>query len=313
MASEEHFATLFDRHFLLQGLCLHASLVEHGAPFRLWVLCLDREVETALRKLALPQVELIPLADAETDALRKVKPDRGIAEYCWTLTPNLPDFVFERAPDATRVTYLDADLFFFGSPRLLLDEFDASGKHVLITEHAFAPEYSNRLRYGRFCVQFMTFKRTPEGLRVLRWWRDRCLEWCYAREEDGKFGDQKYLDDWPQRFEAEVHVLRQTEKTLAPWNVAHVERTRGRVSPVFFHFHALRHFLPHRVRLFLGYRIGARNLWLYDAYLAAFRRAAGMLRHAGIEPTPMELPKYARSRWRNVVMRLTGQLRDASV
>lgn len=313
VASEEHFATLFDRHFLLQGLCLHASLVEHGAPFRLWVLCLDQEVEDALRQFDLPHVELIPLADAETEGLRRVKAERSIAEYCWTLTPFLPGFVFDRAPDLNRITYIDADLFFFGTPRLLFDEFDASRKHVLITDHAFAPEYRDRVRFGRFCVQFMTFRHTPEGLRVLHWWRDRCLEWCYARDEDGKFGDQKYLDDWPERFTSEVHVLAQTEKTLAPWNVEFVERTHGRVAPVFYHFHALRHYRPDMVRLFAGYRIGKRNLWLYDAYLDKFRRAVREARAHGIEPTPIPLPRTPLSGLRNASQWLTGRLRDASV
>jgi hypothetical protein len=63
----------------------------------------------------------------------------------------------------------------------------------------------------------MTFTR-DEGELVRQWWEDRCIEWCYARVEDGKFGDQKYLDDWPDRFSTKVHVLTQTELILAPWN-----------------------------------------------------------------------------------------------
>ncbi len=60
----------------------------------------------------------------------------------------------------------------------------------------------------------MTFKRN-DGELVRSWWEERCLEWCYARFEDGKFGDQKYLDDWTSRFNKQVHVLKNKELMLA--------------------------------------------------------------------------------------------------
>src|SRR3990172_545113 len=145
----EQFATLFDSHYLPHGLCLHRSLAERAQPFHLWVLCVDEASEQALRRLQLPHVTLLPLQEVETVALRTIKADRTVAEYCWTLTPFLPEWVLERVPDAARVTYLDADLFFFDSPAALLDELTASGKHVLITEHAYAPEYRESIRFGR--------------------------------------------------------------------------------------------------------------------------------------------------------------------
>ena len=287
----EQFATLFDIHFLPQGLCLYQSLLEHCQPFRLWVLCLDGEVELALQRLNLPHVTLIALAKIETKALKQVKASRNMAEYCWTLTPFLPDFVLQQMPQLEQVTYLDADLFFFQSPRVLVEEFEKSGKHVLITEHAFAPEYSTNIRFGRFCVQFMTFRNTEPGRRVLHWWQNRCLEWCYAREEDGKFGDQKYLDDWPERFADEVHVLRQVEKTLAPWNVDHFTNLYRLARPVFYHFHSLRIVTAKKVLLYVGYRVG-RGRWFYDSYLKALKSVFCLMRENGMSiPTRPPYPE----------------------
>jgi hypothetical protein len=273
--SVEHFVTLFDNNFLPIGLCLHASLLEHGQPFHLWILCMDELVEQNLRHLALPHVSLIPLREAEDARLLAVKSTRSRGEYCWTLTPFTPQFVFDRDSQVKRVTYIDADLFFFASPKLLLDEFERSGKHVLITEHAYGPryEYSGRAkRGGRFCVQFMTFRRTPEGEKIMHWWQDRCLEWCYARVEDGKFGDQKYLDLWPELFGSDVHILQQKEKTLAPWNVEHFAKLGGgKLNPVFYHFQTLRIISADEILLYSGWKVGQASAGIYQAYMDGLR------------------------------------------
>ncbi|MHB1530099.1 MAG: glycosyl transferase [Acidiferrobacteraceae bacterium] len=288
-ARAEHFVTLFDNNFLPVGLCLHASLLQQGQPFQLWIICMDDLVERNLRQLALPFVRLLPLAEVEQYALRAVKPARTLGEYCWTLTPFAPEFVLDRDPGVARVTYLDADLFFFDAPQLLIEEFVASGKHVLITEHAYGPRYarSGRARRGgRFCVQFITFRRTVEAAKVMHWWQERCLEWCYARVEDGKFGDQKYLDVWPELFAQEVHILGQKEKALAPWNVAHYEAVgRGHIAPVFYHFHGLRLESPARLLLYSGYQVGAAADELYGAYVTCLRRMLARLGDLGI-PAP---------------------------
>ena len=145
--------------------------------------------------------------------------------------------------DVSEVTYLDSDIFFFASPNLLLDEFHKSGMDVLITEHRYTKEYDQTATSGKYCVQFMTFKNNAKGLNVLNWWCDRCEEWCYARFEDGKFGDQKYLDDWTERFDC-VHVLQHLGGGVAPWNVQQYDVTLepcvNGIPVVFYHFHALR-------------------------------------------------------------------------
>lgn len=278
----EHFVTLFDSYYLPLGLCLYRSLEEQAQPFHLWIVAMDDTCGKALRSLQLSHATVLDLAEVENTALRSVKSGRSVGEYCWTMTPFLPSAVFERARSVERVTYVDADVFFFQSPRLLLDEFAASARHLLITEHAFAPEHEHYSRFGRFCVQFMTFRNTPAAKRVLQWWQERCIEWCYGREEDGKFGDQKYLDDWPQRFADETFVLPRTERTLAPWNVAHVARTRGEARPVLYHFHGLKIVSPSRVVLYYQYRIGRQGRWIYAKYVHCLRGVVRDMRRHGI-------------------------------
>lgn len=279
----EHFVTLFDNNFLPMGMCLHRSLVEQRQPFRLWILCMDDLVERHLRQLALPHVNLIPLREVEEGQLLAVKPTRSRGEYCWTLTPFTAQFVFDRDAGVKRVTYVDADMYFLASPQIFFEEFQRSEKHVLITEHAYDPRYDKTRRSGRFCVQFLTFRRTQEAEKVMRWWQARCLEWCYDRVEAGKFGDQKYLDQWPTMFRNEVHILRQKEKILAPWNVHYYARQAGgRVEPVCYHFHGLRLVSPGKLLLYSGYHVGPAADVLYEKYRRDLYTNIGILAKIGI-------------------------------
>ena len=231
----EHYVTLFDSLFLPQGLALNISMERHIGSYTLWILCVDDEVHGVLTKLNLTNVKLLQLSSLETPELLAVKPTRTKGEYCWTLTPFAPRFVFEADTEITRVTYLDADMWFRKNPAPIFREFDASGKDVLITDHAYAPELDESKNSGQYCVQFMTFTRN-DGEAVRKWWQDRCIEWCFARYEEGRFGDQKYLDDWPTRFESFIHVLDRREWSQNPWNASRYPYNQG----IFFHFHDLK-------------------------------------------------------------------------
>lgn len=278
----EHFVTLFDSLFLPQGLALHISMEKHIKDYCLWILCIDDEAHKVLTKLQLPNVQLLQLSTLETDELLKVKPTRSKAEYCWTLTPIAIRFVLEADQGIDRVTYLDADLWFRKPPKSIFDEFDSSGKHVLITDHAYAPEHDQSATSGQYCVQLMTFTRHG-GETVRKWWEERCIEWCFARCEDGKFGDQKYLDDWPERFHSTVHVLQQKELMLAPWNVTRFPYGQA----VAYHFHGLRIMERDKVLLAPGYEIPrVVCVHIYEPYLIALRHAKQCLLHVNYLPPP---------------------------
>lgn len=310
----EHFVTLFDDSFLPIGLTLYRSLAAHARPFRLWVVAIDEPVERHLAQLALPDLTVIPLRSIETPELLAVKPGRSRGEYCWTITPFTCQAVFDRDPSAHRATYVDADLFFLDDPRVLLGELDEAKKSVLVTEHAYAPNYDRSHDSGRFCVQFLTFDRSEKARDLMRWWQERCVEWCFARYEDGKFGDQVYLDQWPTLFGDRVHIVRQVDKTLAPWNVRHFAQQAGdRLAPVLYHFHGLRLLPRRRARLFTFYQVGDAGLAIYDRYLDALADSFSLLDRAGIRVPVQSLPRERRGWLNRLVRRWEGTERFAKI
>jgi len=236
-----HFCTLFDRNYMYKGLSLYNSIVKHCPEFVLWILCMDDIVYKLLKKLNLEKTVLIKLVDFEDEALLKAKSTRTVAEYCWTCTPSLPLYILQQDPSVQIITYLDADIFFYSNPAPLYDEFGDNS--IMIIEHRFPKHLKHMEVNGIYNVQMMVFKNNKHGLECLKWWRDRCNEWCYYRLEDGKMGDQKYLDDWPVRFKG-VHVLQHKGGGLALWNIEqyNISKKQSYVfvdeDPlIFYHFH----------------------------------------------------------------------------
>jgi hypothetical protein len=244
-----NFCTLYDSNYMSRGLALYQSLVENCPDFHLYVVSFDDRSYNYLTTLNLPHQTVIPLNKFEDAALLAVKPTRTTAEYCWTCTPSIILYCI-RTFNLPSCTYVDSDIFFYANPIVLFEEMQ--GKSILITDHYFTPEYDTSKENGRYCVQFVFFKNNEHGLSALTWWRDRCIEWCHAYLEDNKFGDQKYLDDWPTRF-PETHVLRHRGGGIAPWNVQQYtfnrrgnsieltdRKSKEKLPVIFFHFHGLR-------------------------------------------------------------------------
>ena len=276
----EHYVTIFNGNFLPQGLALHASMERHIVNYNLWILCVDDYAYSALKMMSLKNVNLLNLTDLENDELLIAKNNRSTKEYCWTLTPFASGFVFSANPAVKRVTYLDADLWFRKSPAKIFDEFFTSKKQVLITDHGYAPEYDQSELFGQYCVQFIIFERS--SLEVLKSWEMQCLNWCYEVPQNGKFGDQKYLDDWPEKFGSMVHILQNKELALAPWNATRFPFANA----VFYHFHGLR-IMPGK-KIQLGAYPLPKNLFnhVYIPYIDDLKSALKNLNHAGVAVSP---------------------------
>lgn len=247
MKSKTHFCTFFDARYLTRGLALHESLSRVLADeFELWILCMDAETYRFLHHASLEKTTLIKLEDLEQafPDLTRVRGERKIVEYYFTCKPALIGFLLKTNPGIDRLTYLDADLYFFADHSLLNDELSASS--IAIVEHRFASNLQSLAVTGRYNAGWISIKRDSAGLDCVEWWRQRCVEWCLDTPDAGRYGDQGYINEFSRLFDGVVSIAHKGAN-LAPWNIGNyrIDLIDGQVvvdgEPlVFFHFHGLK-------------------------------------------------------------------------
>lgn len=283
------FCTLFNSNYLSRGLAMYNSLEAHCDDFHLYILALDENCLEILSRLKLRHVTPIALKEFENEALLAVKPGRTATEYCWTCASSSIKYCIEQY-NLDHCIYVDADLLFFSNPKVMYEEMGE--KSVQITRHRYTTCFDQTETSGIYCVQYLTFKNNPEGMEVLNWWVNACLEWCFCRMEDGKFGDQKYLDDWTKRFSC-VQELTNLGGGVAPWNVQQYafKNVRGKVKGteffsnkqfdlIFYHYHGFSYTWNNSFKLTSEHYPLNRNQisHIYKPYVIALSEAENMIR-----------------------------------
>lgn len=214
---------------------VRASLLQYTNAENIWTLALDDETYKVLKNLK----NVISFSIVENDNLRKAEPTRTRKEYIWTIKASWILWLLKNV-DIDGVTYLDVDMYFFGSPDRLNSEIQ---KHsVAITPHRFAAQHQHFVQNGIFNIGYVYFKNDTTGIAACERWATRCINWCYHRHEDNKFTEQRYLDTWPEDWGA--YIIEHPGVNLAPWNQIQYQYALkdGQVFVagyplVFYHFH----------------------------------------------------------------------------
>lgn len=207
-ARERQFLTVSNAAYLPNVVALYESLRRVSRNgFGLRVVCMDAEIKGLLQALALPEVTVIPARDVERfdPALLEVRGGRTAGEYACTLKASSLRHVLAREHELDTLTYIDSDMLFFDDPAPMFDELGDGS--VLLVAHNFHPRWDKAHRVGPYNGGTVVFRRDANGSAALSYWRDRSIEWCFHQQCDGLFGEQRYLDDWPERFEG-VRVAR---------------------------------------------------------------------------------------------------------
>jgi hypothetical protein len=245
--SNRAYCTYFDHNYLARGLALYQSLRRHAPESRLWVLCLSQACYQTLVALALPG--LIPLSLADFEAadpeLAATRSTRSVIEYYFTCTPAWMLFVLNNEPDVEWVTYLDSDLYFFAAPEAIYGELQDAA--IAIIPHRYPAKLARMRKFGIYNVGWVGARNDPEGIAVIKWWREKCIEWCHDYVDAGRFADQGYLDSFSSRS-SRVRVIENIGANLAPWNIGNyrIDFRGGKVwideihPLIFFHFQGLK-------------------------------------------------------------------------
>jgi hypothetical protein len=241
------YCTYFDHNYLSRGLALYQSLQRHAPGARLWVLCLSEDCHRILTTLDLPGILPVRLSDFEAadPDVAATRTGRSAIEYYFTCSPSWMLFVLARETDAEWVTYLDGDLFFFDEPQAIYGELGNAA--IAIIPHRYPSKLAKLRKFGTYNVGWVGARNDPDGLAVIKWWRERCIEWCHDYVDQGRFADQGYLDSFPRLF-ARVKVIENIGANLAPWNIGNYRIDAGPRNVmidanhplIFFHFQGLR-------------------------------------------------------------------------
>lgn len=242
-----NYCTIFDSAYLTRGLLCYQSLRSVEPDSHLYIFCLDETSARVLTEERLANCTVVTLNDFECAELLSIKSMRTRGEYAWTAKPFAIKYVFSKFL-VDECSYVDADLYFYAPPKRLSENLVQSS--AVLTPHNFARRHDTSASNGVYCGQFIKFRNDRLGNELLNWWKEQCLRWCYNRHEEGRFGDQKYLE----------HLALQTSVAVAdsavmaaPWNIARYEfrsedgeiwaldrETLQSQNVVFFHFHGFK-------------------------------------------------------------------------
>lgn len=239
--------TLFNTNYIDKGLTMYESIERYTQNYILYVLCMDDRCFEILTNLNRPRFIPIKLSDFESPELLSVKNERTMAEYCWTCSSCLVDYVFNTF-NPEYCAYIDSDLYFYDDVNVVVKEMQNRNASVMITGHRFNwyDRKNSEWRVGKYCVEFNTFKNDVDGRSLLSTWKKQCLDYCKTDGDGVHWADQKYLDRWCVDYQ----FCRETENLgagIAPWNIAQYQlvsedeygpvivKCKGNVYKTFFY------------------------------------------------------------------------------
>ncbi len=291
------FCTIASRTYVVKTLAFYSSIRRYLSDFHLWICCVDDTAYTVLSRFELKNTTLLPIRSVETPEILQTRNSKSTAEYCWTLKPALCEYIFTHY-NVNRLLYCDSDIYFFSHPKAVYDVW--TNYATMLNLQLGSAELEHK--HGMHQAGMIGFSKEPDSLEILRWWKQKCTEWCYDDHSDpSRWGDQKYLQQIPNQF-VNIKVNDRYGIVAAPWNIVmnnihdlRVSRAGGDVyigneKLTAYHFGSINVIDERTFDLWKLERLSfdRRILdYIYMPYLTQIQRIFGAIRANGISLAPL--------------------------
>ncbi len=225
------YFTSITANYLPKARTLAKSVKQH-VPGSRFHLMLSDDLPASVDPAAEPFDSIISLEDLALPYLDAWIFKHTVVELC-TAVKGAAFLQIIEQHNAEKVVYLDPDILVLADLAPLSVMLDSHS--VLLTPHQVVPETEPgaildneicSLKHGIYNIGFLAVRADDEGLRFLRWWRDRLLDYCYDDIPNGLFTDQRWVDLAPAFFQG-VHIVRDKPYNVATWNLTHRHVERG--------------------------------------------------------------------------------------
>jgi hypothetical protein len=242
------FCTVITSNYFPYALTLFKSLFDQDPGVQLHVLVTDDNGGRKELTGKYPAIHLHDVSELAHYAFVQEVYDRyahtEMDEFRWAVKPLFISYLLEQ--HASKVIYVDSDIYFYQDFRFLFDELDHAA--VLLTPHwrntdPLADEQSFYALFtgGIFNAGFIGAGKT--ALPALKWWASVCHFKMGAHHKLGIHDDQRYLDVLPVAFD-NVKIIRHRGCNVGAWNTIECRRVmvngqvliNGIYPIVFIHF-----------------------------------------------------------------------------
>jgi hypothetical protein len=173
-----------------------------------------------------------------------------IVEMNTAVKPFLFNYLLQKG--YSKVIYIDPDIYIYNKLDLAIKSLD---KHsIVLTPHSLSPaqpasSFNGKVQWeqnmtvtGIFNLGFIGISNSPNTLKFLEWWQNRCKYLCYIEQIVGLFVDQKWAE-LAIAFWDDVFILHDPGYNVSIWNL-HERTVQNKIvnkthDLIFYHFSSI--------------------------------------------------------------------------